>query len=477
MHLPGRNARSMVTIAAFMAFAIGHCSPVSAGPVLDWLFGTSSTPDPAVVAYYPTPTGYQAFRVLPGQVFQTPVVSYQRPWVEPAVVGAPRPMVATNQAGSTPGIAYRVSGQTSFQPTTRVPFVPTTTTYRIPSTGPTGSAIGSQAGTVCCSPSPVVYSPVPARPSWLTEPAKKYRTTWKQVRVTAYRPVTTTDPVTGYPVTVMRPCSTYEWQLRRQEEGFFDRLFGRFRSSPSPTLSTCDPRYTVIASDCNACPVGAPPSGAANGYYIPGSTTSMPTGGAPAGSFLNPSIGGSGVPSLAPPPGAGNSGNSADGADRRPSLKPDTAPSGPDLTAPAGPKEGANSDASDAGVEKASQLVPLPPRATATDGPNAVRPAGVPPSINGPALRPVPDPDADATGADATGADEMAAPALLNPRDRTAVLRSDQRWAFTAIHWPRRSDDPPARRPVARPVQSKTVPAPSRRTVTTVPSAWRTVGR
>ena len=42
-----------------------------------------------------------------------------------------------------------------------------------------------------------------------------YRTNWVQVPVTSYRPVATTDPVSGCTVTCMRPCTTYRWQAQR----------------------------------------------------------------------------------------------------------------------------------------------------------------------------------------------------------------------------------------------------------------------
>ena len=46
-------------------------------------------------------------------------------------------------------------------------------------------------------------------------PYTAYRTTWKRVPVTTYRPVTNSDPCTGCKVTCMRPCTTYTYQMQR----------------------------------------------------------------------------------------------------------------------------------------------------------------------------------------------------------------------------------------------------------------------
>ena len=42
-----------------------------------------------------------------------------------------------------------------------------------------------------------------------------YRTCWKQIPVTYYRPSTSVDPATGCPVYCMRPCQTVRWQAYR----------------------------------------------------------------------------------------------------------------------------------------------------------------------------------------------------------------------------------------------------------------------
>lgn len=48
---------------------------------------------------------------------------------------------------------------------------------------------------------------------YVTETA--YRTCWKQIPVTYYRPSTSIDPTTGCPVYCMRPCQAVRWQAYR----------------------------------------------------------------------------------------------------------------------------------------------------------------------------------------------------------------------------------------------------------------------
>ena len=88
-----------------------------------------------------------------------------------------------------------------------------------------------------------------------------YRTSWKKVPVTSYRPVVSTDPLTGCPTTVMKPCTTYEWQPERQRCGLFDRLLGRC-DAPPPQVQCCVPSEYVneqlglrLQRDRDACDV------------------------------------------------------------------------------------------------------------------------------------------------------------------------------------------------------------------------------
>lgn len=46
-------------------------------------------------------------------------------------------------------------------------------------------------------------------------PYTAYRTSWEQVPVTQYKPVTNSDPCTGCSVTCMKPCTSYVWQAKQ----------------------------------------------------------------------------------------------------------------------------------------------------------------------------------------------------------------------------------------------------------------------
>lgn len=119
-----------------------------------------------------------------------------------------------------------------------------------------------------------------SRGSSCSEPA--YRTTWKTVPVTSYRPVTMTDHATGCPVTVMKPCTTYAWQADRRPCGFFERMFGMC-DEPQPCAPMCTGvptdcmEGTVMSSDSGSTTVVGEPTPAATPYYSPGPPSVLTT--------------------------------------------------------------------------------------------------------------------------------------------------------------------------------------------------------
>ena len=80
-------------------------------------------------------------------------------------------------------------------------------------------------------------------------PQTAYRTSWKQVPVTQYRPVTNSDPCTGCTVTCMRPCTTYTYQAQRVP-------YTTYR--PVYRTETYRVPVTTITNDCatGGCPTG-----------------------------------------------------------------------------------------------------------------------------------------------------------------------------------------------------------------------------
>ena len=242
-----------VTVLTSLIIALGGFSAadVQGGQVLDWLFGGGSSTNKQVVAYYP-PTAYAP---QPGMAYQA-------------------------YYGGQPTVAYQVPAANVYAPTAACP--------------PPAAA---------CCPQPVVCPPQPTNSwSWLGScfggrsspspavvpsinpiPQTYYRTTWKRVPVTSFRPVTSADPITGCPVTVMKPCTTYTWQADRRECNFFDRLLGRCSRAPAATQPCCVPTECMAtASDCcggpasYGVPVMASPSPTPAPYYAPGNSTTVP---------------------------------------------------------------------------------------------------------------------------------------------------------------------------------------------------------
>ncbi len=143
--------------------------------------------------------------------------------------------------------------------------------------------------TVCCqSPDPMVCPPTAtyaAQPTCLqrlgscfspSAGSTSYRTTWKTVPVTSYRPIVSTDPVTGCPVTVMKPCTTYAWQADRRACGFFDRLFGRCDSDPGQA-ACCMPVTSGMPTDCNEGMVSSGCCGSEMSTVVPSPSMGVPT--------------------------------------------------------------------------------------------------------------------------------------------------------------------------------------------------------
>ncbi len=80
-------------------------------------------------------------------------------------------------------------------------------------------------------------------------PYTAYRTCWKRVPVTQYKPVTNTDPCSGCTVTCMRPCTTYTYQMQRVP-------YTTYR--PCYRTETYKVPVTTITNDCcDPCSTGS----------------------------------------------------------------------------------------------------------------------------------------------------------------------------------------------------------------------------
>lgn len=97
-------------------------------------------------------------------------------------------------------------------------------------------------------------------------PHTAYRTEYKRVPVTQYRPVTTTDPCTGCTVTCMRPCTTYTYQCQRVP-------YTTYR--PEYRTENYQVPVTTLTNDCatgncaTECPTCVAPGTTAPGNFAP----------------------------------------------------------------------------------------------------------------------------------------------------------------------------------------------------------------
>ncbi len=83
-------------------------------------------------------------------------------------------------------------------------------------------------------------------------PHTAYRTDWKQVPVTQYRPVTNSDPCTGCTVTCMKPCTTYTYQCQRVPYTTYRPVYRTETYKVPVTTITND----CATGNCNSCPTG-----------------------------------------------------------------------------------------------------------------------------------------------------------------------------------------------------------------------------
>ncbi len=117
-------------------------------------------------------------------------------------------------------------------------------------------------------------------------PYTAYRTSWEQVPVTQYRPVTNTDPCTGCTVTCMKPCTTYTWQQKQVPYTTYRPVYRTENYSVPVTYVT----PTAQASPCVGCQVPTMNSGCTTcGVSTPGQAYYDPNGSTLGASVLTPS--------------------------------------------------------------------------------------------------------------------------------------------------------------------------------------------
>lgn len=142
-------------------------------------------------------------------------------------------------------------------------------------------------------------------------PCKAYRTCYKRIPVTQYKPVTKTDPCTGCTVTCMRPCTTYTYQSQRIP-------YTTYR--PVYRTETYKVPVTTITNDCatNACCSTCPTPGVAPMASSCPTCTIPGQGGISTGTTYTP------LPSTGTPNGSVPTPADIPAADVTPSLNPQT---------------------------------------------------------------------------------------------------------------------------------------------------------
>lgn len=137
-------------------------------------------------------------------------------------------------------------------------------------------------------------------------PYTAYRTSWKRVPVTSYRPVTNQDPCTGCTVTCMRPCTTYTYQMQRVP---YTTQRPVYRTETYKVPVTTITNDCASSSGCDTCSTGLQGAPVQQGFN-PAQSFGTPTPAiqsppAPAGSnFQTPNFPADFPPSL--PSGGGS---------------------------------------------------------------------------------------------------------------------------------------------------------------------------
>ncbi len=336
---------------------------------------------------------------------------------------------------------------------------------------PQGQAVAPNWGT-----SPMVQ---PAPPAVNPIPQTYYKTNWEKVPVTRYRPVVYSDPATGYPLTVMDPCTTYTWMPERRRQSFLSRLFHGADPPPAaviPQATPCAPPcYSPVMSDCGipAASSCCTPSAPAMGPI--GSVTPIPTSPAPYYPSSPPSS-----PMVPMTPGTSPQGIQTPGAAVVPPAGAQQVPSAqPAVPADVTPRLKPNIVPNKKPAAKSSAMTTIPwgagrngaIRRSLAEEPPARVPSSSPQSGTL-RLRPVPDPDATSNERRS-----KSTPVLLNPRDRTARARPVRAGTYSAIAWPSHAALVPTttHRQATRPVQASRGGDATRYTPAWDDSGWTTI--
>ena len=119
-------------------------------------------------------------------------------------------------------------------------------------------------------------------------PYTAYRTSWKRVPVTTYKPVTNSDPCTGCTVTCMRPCTTYTYQMQRVPYTTQRPVYRTETYKVPVTTITNDCATGGCNTGCDTCSTGFQGVPAQQGF-APAQQGFAPTPASPQFDSLSPS--------------------------------------------------------------------------------------------------------------------------------------------------------------------------------------------
>jgi len=279
------GAASIAATLAAAALTFVHAQPLSAGLLSD-LFGYSSA-TPPTTAYSPVYPGYAP--TAPGVTAYSPAVpNYIVSNGQQAPCGSCGPMVAPAAVAPTiPAVApyrsYRPGspGYAAVNTTLQRPIFPDLGLRGLFGCRDEAPAIPPPAypnvypptlGNPCAPPCDPCAQPDPcgqtvapafvpaAQPTPAVTagfaPFTAYRTVWRRVPVTTYRPVMGNEPTTGCATTALMPCTTYQWQAQRVRQfALFPRLREwlegrRTTTAVVPAVTS----YRPAVGGCQACP-------------------------------------------------------------------------------------------------------------------------------------------------------------------------------------------------------------------------------
>jgi hypothetical protein len=313
---PRIAAKRSLLAAAVTFVGFGFASqPSSAGPLCDWLFGRQTVPLQPYAAGYPVAVAHPGSMVpaATAPIPAAPFTSFSIPVNGASALQMPGYSAGFGTFAAVPATGPGDRGYAMFSPPAGTQFpassAPQTAFWGTSSFQPTNSAWPPhQAGYGSVAPVTAYQAPITAGPSTVQTypgiPASSpgccggiarffaslcgtgYQSSYYRAPVTYYRPVTTTDALSGGTTIVQQPCSSYEYQLQRSPFTTFSP--GSTAPITAPPANQCSPTtnyYNPYAGSVS--PVAGYQAVPGNANFQPGYSTSVDTNVVP-GQYYGP---------------------------------------------------------------------------------------------------------------------------------------------------------------------------------------------